>query len=126
MPRLTVPLLVPSFSAAAEKLAVSPTATNTASRSRSIVADMQHYVVKDICYSPVKQRIVLAKEEDCMRALVPLGRALFAAIFLMAGLGHFSQQSIGYAASQGVPMANVLVPLSGVIALIGGLSILIG
>jgi putative oxidoreductase len=44
----------------------------------------------------------------------------------MAGFGHFSQQSIGYAASQGVPMASILVPLSGVLALFGALSILLG
>ena len=60
------------------------------------------------------------------RFVVPLARVLFASIFLMAGLGHFSQQSIGYAASQGVPLANLAVPLSGVLALLGGASILLG
>ena len=59
-------------------------------------------------------------------AVVVLGRLLFAAIFLMAGLGHFSKQEIGYAAAQGVPLASVAVPLSGVLALAGGLSILLG
>jgi putative oxidoreductase len=44
----------------------------------------------------------------------------------MGGAGHFSKHSIGYAASQGVPLASVLVPLSGVLALAGGLSILLG
>jgi len=39
---------------------------------------------------------------------------------------HFSSQTIGYAASQGVPLASLAVPLSGVIALAGGLSILLG
>jgi putative oxidoreductase len=60
------------------------------------------------------------------RFLAPIGRALFSAIFIMASLGHFSKQTIGYAASQGVPLANLLVPLSGVLALLGGLSILLG
>ena len=60
------------------------------------------------------------------RFVVPIARVLFASIFLMAGLGHFSQQSIGYAASQGVPLANILVPLSGVLAILGGASILLG
>jgi putative oxidoreductase len=55
-----------------------------------------------------------------------LGRLLFALIFLMAGLNHFASQSIAYAASKGVPMASITVPLSGVIALAGGLSILLG
>jgi putative oxidoreductase len=58
--------------------------------------------------------------------VVVLGRLLFAAIFLMAGLGHFSKQEIGYAAAQGVPLASIAVPFSGVLALAGGLSILLG
>ncbi len=59
-------------------------------------------------------------------AVVLLGRFLFAAIFLMSGLNHFSKQTIGYAASQGVPLASLAVPLSGTIALAGGVSILLG
>jgi putative oxidoreductase len=55
-----------------------------------------------------------------------LGRLLFVLIFLMAGLNHFASQSIAYAASKGVPMASMIVPLSGVIAFAGGLSILLG
>jgi putative oxidoreductase len=35
-------------------------------------------------------------------------------------------QTIAYAASQGVPMASIAVPISGVLALAGGLSILLG
>jgi putative oxidoreductase len=58
--------------------------------------------------------------------LVLLGRLFFALIFLMAGPNHFSSQTIAYAASQGVPMASIAVPLSGVLALVGGLSILLG
>lgn len=61
-----------------------------------------------------------------MGLIVLLGRVLFAAIFVMASFGHFKSGTIGYAASQGVPMANVLVPVSGVIAIAGGLSILLG
>jgi putative oxidoreductase len=55
-----------------------------------------------------------------------LGRFLFALIFLMSAPMHFSGQIIAYAASQGVPLASIAVPLSGVIALAGGLSILLG
>ena len=58
--------------------------------------------------------------------LVLLGRLLFALIFLMAGANHFSSQTIAYAASQGVPLASIAVPLSGVLAVVGGLSILLG
>jgi putative oxidoreductase len=58
--------------------------------------------------------------------VVLLGRLFFALIFLMAGPNHFSRPTIAYAASQGVPLASIAVPLSGVIALAGGLSILLG
>jgi putative oxidoreductase len=60
------------------------------------------------------------------RYLVPLGRALFVAIFVMASFSHFSQQTIGYAAHQGVPLASIAVPISGILALVGGLSVLLG
>src|SRR6202030_3406039 len=59
-------------------------------------------------------------------AVVVLGRFLFALIFLLAGANHFNKQTIGYAASQGVPFASIAVPLSGVLATAGGLSILLG
>jgi len=59
-------------------------------------------------------------------AVVLLGRFFFALIFLMAGANHFNKQTIGYAASQGVPLASIAVPLSGVVAIAGGLSILLG
>ncbi len=58
--------------------------------------------------------------------LVPLGRFLFAVIFLAAVPMHFTAPGIQYAASEGVPLAEILVPLSGVIALLGGLSVLLG
>lgn len=59
-------------------------------------------------------------------AVALLGRFLFALIFLMAAPEHFTKQAIAFAASQGVPFASLAVPLSGVIALAGGLSILLG
>ena len=55
-----------------------------------------------------------------------IGRFLFVLIFLMSAPMHFTGQTIAYAASQGVPLASILVPLSGVVALLGGLSILLG
>ena len=59
-------------------------------------------------------------------AVVVLGRFLFALIFLMPGANHFNKQTVGYAASQGVPLASTAVPLAGVLAIAGGLSILLG
>ncbi|HLZ42255.1 MAG TPA: DoxX family protein [Candidatus Sulfotelmatobacter sp.] len=55
-----------------------------------------------------------------------VGRILFALIFLAAGPNHFAKQTIAYAASQGVPLASIAVPISGVLAILGGLSILLG
>ena len=61
-----------------------------------------------------------------MRYLVALGRLLYSLIFVVAGFGHFTHQEIAYAAAQGIPFAGVLVPLSGIMAIVGGLSILLG
>jgi len=73
------------------------------------------------------QSLPLSSTKSSVSApVVFLGRLLFALIFLMSGFTHFAKQTIAFAASQGVPMASVLVPLSGIIALSGALSILLG
>ncbi len=59
-------------------------------------------------------------------SVVVLGRFFFVLIFLMSGTLHFSKQEVAYAAAQGVPLASILVPFSGVLAFAGGLSILLG
>ena len=61
-----------------------------------------------------------------MVILVLLGRLFFSVIFIFSGFFHFTQTSIQMAASQGVPYAFILVPLSGILAILGGLSILLG
>lgn len=61
-----------------------------------------------------------------MNYVVLLGRIFFTAIFILASINHFTQGTIAYAAKNGVPMPSLLVPLSGIMALIGGLSILVG
>ena len=61
-----------------------------------------------------------------MRYLVALGRLFYSLIFIVAGFGHFTHQEIAYAAAQGIPIAGVLVPASGIMAIVGGLSILLG
>ena len=63
---------------------------------------------------------------DNMRYLALAGRQLFSVIFIIASAGHFTPATIASAAHQGVPMAGLLVPLSGFIALAGGLSLLFG
>jgi putative oxidoreductase len=63
---------------------------------------------------------------DSLRFAVPLGRVLFSFIFLISAPMHFSAQTIGYAAAHGVPLASIAVPLSGVVALVAGLSVALG
>jgi putative oxidoreductase len=54
------------------------------------------------------------------------GRQLFSVIFIVASAAHFNAQTIEAAAAHRVPLPSLLVPLSGVIALVGGLSVLLG
>jgi putative oxidoreductase len=61
-----------------------------------------------------------------MRALVPLGRALYALIFITSVLEHFSRAGIAAAAAHGFPLATIAVPLAGILAFVGGVSVLLG
>jgi putative oxidoreductase len=61
-----------------------------------------------------------------MRYVTLAGRVLYSLIFLMTPLSHFSAGAIAYADLNGVPMSGILVPLSGVIGFLGGLSVLLG
>ncbi len=61
-----------------------------------------------------------------MKFIPLLGRILFSLLFLMSAFGHFSAESIGYAAAKGVPAASFLVPFSGVLELLGAVSIILG
>jgi putative oxidoreductase len=73
------------------------------------------------------QSLPLSKAQNSVSApVVFLGRLLFVLIFLMSGFTHFAKQTIGFAASQGVPLASVIVPISGLTAFFGALSILLG
>jgi putative oxidoreductase len=69
---------------------------------------------------------VIARRELCMKFLFPLGRVLFAWNFVLAFPYHFTHGAIQAAAEQGVLLPGVLVPLSGVLALAGGLSVALG
>jgi|SRR6185312_12097925 len=64
-----------------------------------------------------------------MKYIPLIGRILFSLIFLMSGLmGHLIGLSgtAAYAASKGLPMATFLVALSGIIAVLGAISIILG
>jgi len=64
--------------------------------------------------------------EDSMNIVVLIGRILFAGIFIAAAPRHFSAEGIRHAANLGVPLASILVPISGVMSLLGGLSVAAG
>jgi putative oxidoreductase len=61
-----------------------------------------------------------------MRYLALIGRILFALIFIAGAPHHFTHEGAQHAADLGVPFAAALVPISGIMALAGGLSIAIG
>lgn len=83
---------------------------------------------KSTAFHPYSHADLLAPERvgSLARIVVPVGRALFAAIFLIAAPGHFKAPTIQYASMHGVPFAGLLVPLSGLMAMIGALSVLLG
>jgi putative oxidoreductase len=55
-----------------------------------------------------------------------VGTTLFAIIFIMSGIGHLTKADAmaGYAAHKGVPSAKLAVQISGIVILVGGLSVL--
>lgn len=57
-----------------------------------------------------------------------IGRIIVGMYYLMNAYNHFSKLEMmsGYAASKGVPAPKLLTALTGVLLLIGGLSILLG
>ena len=61
-----------------------------------------------------------------MRAIVPVGRVLFAWIFVASIIGHFSGAEIAEASAHGVPFAHLVVPLAGLLALAGGVMVILG
>ncbi|GMU95733.1 MAG: hypothetical protein AMXMBFR50_12490 [Ignavibacterium album] len=63
-----------------------------------------------------------------MKYLPLIGRILFSLMFIMSGFGHLfsASQMTGYAQQMGVPLASVLVPVTGIMILLGGFSIIFG
>ncbi len=59
-------------------------------------------------------------------AVMVTGRILFALIFVVAAPRHFTNEGVQHAASLGVPWARVLVPISGALAIAGGLMVASG
>jgi putative oxidoreductase len=74
---------------------------------------------------PARSKVASVSLEGAGPAVL-LGRFLFVLIFVLSAPMDFTSQTIAYAASQGVPLASIAVPLAGVLALAGGLSVLLG
>jgi len=63
-----------------------------------------------------------------MNAPLMIGRILFGGYFLFAGLNHYINLAAmsAYANSRGVPLPSFMVALSGLMILLGGISVIIG
>ncbi|MDP1744705.1 MAG: DoxX family protein [Bacteroidota bacterium] len=61
-----------------------------------------------------------------MKYIELIGRILYSIIFLKTIMNHFTAEAIGYAVFSGVPVPSVLVPLSGILAIVGAISIILG
>lgn len=61
-----------------------------------------------------------------MKYILILGRILFSFVFILKSFDHFTSSGIEYATQMNVPMASFLVPVWGIIALLGGVSVLLG
>jgi len=57
-----------------------------------------------------------------------LGRVLYGGFFVLGGLNHFQHLNMmsGFVASKGVPAPKAAVMLSGVLIILGGLSVIVG
>src|SRR5437660_908301 len=65
---------------------------------------------------------------DIMVAAVLIGRLLLGGFFIISGLNHFTSyaMSVQFAAAKGVPAPEMAVPLSGLLILFGGVSLVLG
>ena len=63
-----------------------------------------------------------------MKELFLLGRIVFGGYFVYSGLNHFlsTAQMAQYAASKGVPLSEIAVLGTGLLMLVGGLSVMFG
>lgn len=63
-----------------------------------------------------------------MEIVMFIGRILFAAMFVLSGINHFTKAEAmtGYAQFKGVPQPKLANLVSGAILLLGGLSVILG
>lgn len=63
-----------------------------------------------------------------MDVIFLIARVLFGALFLGSAMGHLAKTEAmaGYTASKGLPLAKPLTQLTGLLILLGGLSVILG
>lgn len=63
-----------------------------------------------------------------MKYLPLIGRILFSLIFITSGLAHFfsANDMIAYSQQMGVPLASLAVYVTGIMIILGGISIILG
>ncbi|MCH8023135.1 MAG: DoxX family protein [Candidatus Marinimicrobia bacterium] len=63
-----------------------------------------------------------------MRYVPLVGRILFSLMFIMSGMGHLTKSTgmAQYAGAMGVPAPTLAVIITGIMILLGGLSVLLG
>lgn len=63
-----------------------------------------------------------------MEAIIMIGRIIFSLMFIASGVGHLAQtaDSAAYAESKGLSNATLMVQVSGVALLLGGLGVITG
>jgi putative oxidoreductase len=69
---------------------------------------------------------MLGRRASAQRYAVPLGRILFALIFILSAPHLLSGAAVGTAHQHGVPLPSLAVPVAGIVALVGGLSVALG
>ena len=76
---------------------------------------------------PRDERLASARS-DVHAAWLAMGRAIFGGMFVFSSIHHFMDTATmtGYAASKGVPYPEVAVLGSGMLILLGGLSLILG
>ena len=66
------------------------------------------------------------EETIAMALFTLLGRALLTVVFFVSVPSHFGPTDLKYAVAAGVPFASLVVPATGILALIGSISVLLG
>lgn len=63
-----------------------------------------------------------------MDVVLLIGRILFVILFIGSGIGHLAQKDamVGYGKMKGLPSPELMVPLTGIQIIVGGLMVLFG